>query len=77
MLPAHYFVFHIRRYFVQLFSASTGRWDILSKEIMKKGGSLKLKRLRRTRWAERADATKALYSNLNTVETVLEEISSK
>ena len=58
------------------FSASTGRWDLLLKELKKHGIVLTLKQLCGTRWSERADATKALRKNYPMVGTVLEQIAA-
>ena len=57
------------------FSASTGRWEALMDEMRKNGSVLTLKQLCGTRWPERADATKALCHNFDTVDTVLGQLA--
>ena len=60
------------------FSVSTYRWKILMAAInegLAQGQALTLKRLSGTRWAERADATQALYQSYSKVVKLLEKIA--
>lgn len=63
--------FHFLQNLYTFFSASTYRWDILSKNIK----TPVVKSLSETRWSARADATKALYSGYNEIKISLSQLS--
>ena len=57
------------------FSASTGRWAILTQALKENGCKLTVKRLSDTRWSACAEANKAVHANYAVIRNVVSEIA--